>query len=137
MDVLGIESANMQQQVLLAVCGVGVLFFVLSPLAGRYIHRFSRRLLPEQDLFALLAAAFVVFALTSAVMFGLLRRLTPAIDILQALGVSLTVAALVTGVTAAFIHYTVKRGTDHPHTDEFGVWGEDARKRTKNLRKKR
>ncbi len=139
MEVIGLDSNDMQQQVWFAFCGVCVIFFILSPLAGRVVHRFSRRLLPEQDIFALLATAFVVFALSFAVMFGLLRQFVTGLEMLPALGISLIVALLVTGVTAAFVQYTIRRGAARidPHASEFGVWGEDARKRTKSLRRKR
>jgi MFS family permease len=138
MDALGIDEAVMQQRVLIALGGFFVVFFILSPIAGRYVHRGSRRLLPEQDTFALLATAFVIFALSFAVALGLLLRVAPGIEPLPALGISSVSALLVTALTALWVRRTVEHGAARIDQDEnsFGVWGEDARKRRKNLRKR-
>jgi hypothetical protein len=95
-------------------------------------------LLPEQDTFALLATAFVVFMLTCAIMAGILLRFVPQIVPLAALALSAGMALLVTAVTALFVRRTIRRGASRidPQAHQFGVWGEDSRQRPKNLRRR-
>ncbi|MBZ0303328.1 MAG: hypothetical protein K8J31_26535 [Anaerolineae bacterium] len=138
MDALGVDEAGMQERVLIALVGFFAVFFILSPIAGRYVHKASRRLLPDQDVFALAATAFIVFALSFAVVLGVLLRLIPALALLPALGLSAASALLVTLLTALIIKYTLDRGAARIKSDEltFEVWGEDARQRRKNLRRR-
>lgn len=136
MEVLGLDPALVQQQAIVAISITLILFFLASPLVGWLVYRGSRRLLPEQDTFALLAAAVVIFALTFAITLGLCLRFLPTMLPLAGFVISLIIALVVTLVAAIIIHQVVKRGAARidPQQSTFGVWGEDDRKRPKNLR---
>jgi hypothetical protein len=39
MEVLGIDEAVLQQQVLVAVLGYFLIFYVVAPIGGRFLHQ--------------------------------------------------------------------------------------------------
>lgn len=138
MEAIGVNEAELRDQVILALCGVLIAFFIISPIGGYYLHRAARRLLPEQDLFALLAMAFVMFMVSFAVFLGVLLRLASGLDTLLLVELSLLGALIVTGVTALSVKMYLRRSAAHLSTEDqgFSVWGEDRRKRPKNYRKR-
>lgn len=117
-----------------------ILFWILSPIAGFYLFKVTRRKLPTSDAVAFAAMGLcgflVIFALT------LLFLLQAAImDATTAFLVSAISALIVTlicifAVRTALLrsHARVKASAEE---HAFRVWDEDHRGKPKNLRKKR
>lgn len=139
-EVLGIEEAVLRQRLLIAVGGFFVLFFIISPLGGSVLHRVIRRYTPDQDRLALIATGVIIWLLSFALAVGVLLRFGPAaqIGLPAVLGISMASAGLITGSTLLFIKRTLDRGRSrlNPENQTFGVWGEDARQKRKNLRRR-
>jgi hypothetical protein len=140
MEVLGIEEAVLRQRVLIALGGFFVLFFIISPLGGSVLHRVIRRYTPDQDRLALIATGLIVWLLSFALAVGFMLRFGPAaqIGLPGVLGISGVSAGLLTGSTLLFIKRTLDRGRARLDPDDqmFGVWGEDARQKRKNMRRR-
>lgn len=140
MEAIGFDSEAAKQQALLAVLGVFIIFSILAPLGGMVMHRYIRRYLPADDWIVLAGTAFIIFLMSFALILGILLRfpLFAGLTTPWMLLISLFGAVLVTVVTAVAVRALMKRGASRidPDAHTFGVWGEDARQRPKNLRRK-
>ena len=130
MDAMGFDSELAQQQALIAVLGVFVIFSVLAPLGGMFMYRVIRRYLPADELVVLMGTAFIIFLMSFALLRGILLRVSlfAGLPTSWMLLISLFGAALVTSVTAVAVRAMLRRGAS-PDAHSFGVWEEDARQR--------
>lgn len=141
MDALGFDAAAAGQQALAALAMTAFIFFVVSPIAGYYLHKYIKSKTPDQDTFAILAGAFCLFLVVAALIFGLLARFTTLID--TALAVALLISAAVgltaTGAAAVLVVRMIAQGKQKIKQEDyrFGVWEEDKRQVKTHRHKKR
>jgi hypothetical protein len=146
MEVLGIDEAELQQQVITALIGCGVIFFVIAPIMGRFLHLWVAHHLPEHSVLVLVGLAMIVFLMSFAIVLGILLRWGSALQLgLEiSLLISLISGLLAVGVMALAVRITIQRTTpttsretSEVRSGAWGVWGEDARTRNKNLRNRK
>jgi integral membrane sensor domain MASE1 len=143
MEVLGIDEAALQQQVIMTLLGSFVVFFILAPLGGRFLHHWVARHLPEQSALALAAISVIVFLLSFTITLGILLRASLPISLEMSLLVSLISGLLAVGLMVLAVRFTIRRTTppdsESPEirSGAWGVWGDDARARSKNLHKRK
>jgi MFS family permease len=141
MEALGLDSRAAFFQIALAVMAVLVIFFILSPIGGYFLHKFLRKKIPHQDTFALMAGAFVVFIVTSGLTLASILNLTEQTEatFFGALAVSVLVGVAATALSVLFVVRLIERGKQKINLEEqiFSVWEEDKRDKPKNLRKRR
>lgn len=150
MDVLGIDEAALRQQVLIAVIGSFAIFFVIAPIGGRFLHQWVARHVPEQATVALAGIVGIVFLLSFAITLGLLLRWGPALQIGLEASILLSVfsGVMAVGAMALAIRFTIRRTTppttrtsegetQNAPSGAWGVWGEDARTRGKNMHRRK
>ena len=145
MEVLGIDEAALQQQVITALIGYFVVFFIIAPIAGRFLHQWIARHLPEHSALALAGIALIVFLLSFAIVLGILLR-WGSIRLEISLLLSLMSGLLAVIFMALAVRFTIQRTvprtpidseTKDTYSGAWGVWGEDAKTRSKNLRRRK
>lgn len=141
MEALGFDSYAAGQQALIAIFGTLIIFFVLSPIGGYFLHKFIKSKTPDTDTFALIAGAFIIFivtgGLTLAVMLQFIEQTEAAFII--ALIISTLVGVLTTIISSLLVVRLIERGKKKINPEElaFSVWEEDKRNKPKNLRQRR
>lgn len=127
-------------QVSVAVWMALIIFWVLSPIAGFYLFKVTRRQSFHLDTLSLLTMAVGAFVVVFALTLLTLLQLTQ-IDGVTALLIS-ALSALVVVVICAFAigqwaSRSRKKAQATAAEHAFRVWDEDQRTKAKNLRKKR
>ncbi len=141
MDAIGLDAGEVSQQVLYAIIGTLVIFFVLSPIGGYFLHKFIKSKTPDTDTFAIIAGAFIMFIVTSGLTLALILQLTEQTEatFIAALLMSVLVGMVTTGISAFLVVRMIERGKKKINLEEqsFSVWEEDKRNKPKNLRHRR
>ena len=141
MEAIGFDPAEAGKAAALALIMTSIIFFVLSPIGGYFLHKFIKSKTPESDTFALVAAAFCMFLITFALTLGVFLYFTDQNEstLAPALLISALVGLIATAITAVAITRFVERGKQKINRDEqdFSVWDEDNRNKAKNLRKRK
>lgn len=141
MDVIGLDAGEVSQQVVLALLGTVIIFFVLSPIGGYFLHKFIKSKTPDTDTFVLIAGAFILFIVTSGLTLALILQLTEQTEstFIVALLISVLVGIVTTGISAFLVVRFIERGKEKidPEEQAFSVWEEDKRNKPKNLRHRR
>jgi hypothetical protein len=140
-DVIGLDAGEISQQVVLALLGTVIIFFVISPIGGYFLHKFIKSKTPDTDTFALMAGAFIVFIVTSGLTLALILQFTEQTEatFLVALVISGLFGIATTGISAFLVVRLIERGKKKidPEEQSFSVWAEDKRNKPKNLRYRR
>lgn len=128
--------ADGAQQALFALCGTLVVFFIISPVAGYYLHGLFQRMFPTAGTtLVLLSAAGLTYFMSFALLFMLGLAIT---DGLTALLLALIGALLATLAAAGGMLWLYRRGQAQAQTPDytFRVGAEDRRDRPRNLRRR-
>lgn len=141
MDALGFDSATAAQQAGLALLATVVIFFIISPIGGYFLHKFIKSKTPDTDTFALIAGAFIAFIVTSGLTLALILQFTEQTEttFMLALAISVLTGIVITTILAVLAVRFIERGKKKINPEElaFSVWEEDKRKKPKNLRQRR
>ncbi len=150
MEVLGIDEAALQERVIFALIGCFILFFVIAPIAGRFLHQWVSRHLPEQSTLVLVGISTIVFLLSFAIVLGILLRWGSALQMGWEISILLSLISglLAVSIIALAVRVTIQRTTPQTtpsgegetrdtYSGAWGVWDEDARRRGKNLHKRK
>lgn len=141
MDALGFDAADAGQQVLAALAMTVIIFFVISPIAGYFLHKYIKSKTPDQDTFAILAGSFCLFLVVSALTLGLIARFTTLVEtaLVVALLISAAMGLAATGAVAVLAVRMIAQGKEKIKQEDyrFGVWEEDKRALKTHRHKKR
>ena len=141
MDAIGFDSASAGEQVLWAVLATLIIFFVISPIGGYFLHKFIKSKTPDTDTFALMAGAFIIFIVTGGLTLAVLLQFIEQTEaaFLIALVISVIIGIITTAISAILVVRLIERGKKKLNPEElaFSVWEEDKRNKPKNLRQRR
>jgi len=141
MEAIGLDTASAGQQVLYAVIATLIIFFVISPIGGYFLHKFIKSKTPDTDTFALIAGAFIIFIVTGGLTLALLLQFIEQTEaaFVVALVISVVVGMTMTAISAILVVWLIQRGKKQIDAEElsFTVWEEDKRDKPKNLRYRR